>query len=57
MVNRILGDLHRCLAGEKPRNLDLVLSTIEFSYKNSINHSISHSPFEVVHDLKHHQPH
>ena len=51
VVNRSLGNLLRCLVGEKPSNWDLVLPITEFAYNNSINQFIGKNPFEIVHGL------
>ena len=48
VVNRSLGNLLRCLVGDKPKGLDLILPQAEFSYNNSINRSIGRSPFQIV---------
>ena len=49
VVNRSLGNLLRCLAGENLRTWDLVLYTAEFTFNSSINRTIRMSPFEVLH--------
>lgn len=51
VVNRSLGNLLRCLVGEKPSTWDLVLPTAEFAYNNSVNKSTGKSPFEIVHGV------
>ena len=51
VVNRSLGDLLRCLVGEKPGNWDLILPHAEFAYNNSVNRSTGKSPFEIVHGV------
>ena len=48
VVNRSLGDILRCLVGVKQGIRNLILSTVEFAYNNSINRSISRSPFQIV---------
>ena len=49
MVNRSLGNLLRCLVGDKPiKGWDLIPPQAEFSYNNSINRSIGRSPFQIV---------
>ena len=48
MVNRSLGNLLRCLVGDKPKGWDLILPQAEFSYNNSLNRSIGRSPFQIV---------
>ena len=48
VVNRGLGNLLRCLVGDKPKGWDLILPQVEFSYNNSVNRSTSRSPFQIV---------
>ena len=48
VVNRCLGDMLRCLVGVKQGVWDLILSTTEFAYNNSVNRSTSKSPFQIV---------
>ena len=48
MVNRSLGNLLRCLVGDKPKGWDLILPQVEFTYNNSINRSTGRSPFQIV---------
>ena len=48
MVNRSLGNLLRCLVGDKPKGWDLILPQVEFTYNNSINRSIGRSPFQII---------
>ena len=48
MVNISLGNLLRCLIGDKSKGWDLILSQEEFSYNNSVNRSTSRSPFQIV---------
>ena len=48
MVNRSLGNLLRCLVGDKPKGWDLILPQEEFAYNNSINRSTGRSPFQIV---------
>ena len=56
VANKSLGNLLRCLVGEHPKNLDLILPQAEFAYNNSVNRSIGMSPFEVVHGYKPRKP-
>ena len=48
VLNRSLGNLLRCLIGNKPSNWEMVLAQAEFAYNNSINRSIGKTPFEIV---------
>ena len=48
VVNRSLGNLLRCLVGVKQGVWNLILSTIEFDYNNSVNRSMGKSPFQIV---------
>ena len=48
MVNRSLGNLLRCLVGDKHKGWDLILPQAEFAYNNSINRSTDRSPFQIV---------
>ena len=45
VVNCSLGNLLRCLVGDKPKGWDMILPQPEFAYNNSINMSSSKSPF------------
>ena len=48
VVNRSLGNMLRCLVGEKQGVWDLILSTAKFAYNNSVNRSTDKSPFQIV---------
>ena len=48
VVNRSLGNLLRCLVGDKPKGWDLILLQAKFSYNNFVNRSTSRSPFQIV---------
>ncbi|GJZ41324.1 putative CCCH-type zinc finger family protein [Tanacetum coccineum] len=51
VVNRSLRNLLRCLAGDKPKQWDLVIPFAEFAYNNSRNRTTQRTPFEVVYGL------
>ena len=51
-MNRSLGNLLRCLVGNKPRNWEMVLAQAEFDYNNSVNRSTGKTPFEIVTRMK-----
>ncbi|KAJ4706620.1 Transposon Ty3-I Gag-Pol polyprotein [Melia azedarach] len=48
VVNRTLGNMLRCIYGEKPKQWDAVLPQVEFAYNSMMNRSTSKTPFEVV---------
>ena len=56
VVNHSLGDLLRCLVGDKLGNWDLILPHADFAYKNYVNSLTGRSPFEIVHGLTPCQP-
>ena len=47
-MNRSLGNLLRCLVGNKASNWEMVLAQAEFAYNNSVNRSTRKTPFEIV---------
>ena len=47
-MNRSLGNLLRCLIGNKPSNWEMVLEQAKFAYNNFVNRSIGKTPFEIV---------
>ena len=48
VINRSLGNMLRCLVEVKQGVWDLILSTAEFGYNNSVNRSTGKSPFQIV---------
>ena len=48
VVNRGLGNMLRCLVGERPVQLDSVLTQAKFTYNKSINISTCKCPFQIV---------
>jgi hypothetical protein len=48
VVNRTLGNLLRCIAGNKSKQWDLALAEAGFAYNNMVNRSTGKAPFEVV---------
>ena len=51
-MNRSLGNLLRCLDGNKPSNWEMVLAQVEFAYNNSVNRSTGKTPFEIITRMK-----
>ena len=47
-MNRMLGNLLRCLIGDKPGNWVDMLAQAKFSYNNFVNRSIEETHFEIV---------
>lgn len=48
VVNKSLGNLLRCLVGDKPKGWDLILPQAEFAYNNLVNRTTSNSPFQII---------
>ena len=51
VVNRVLGNLLRCLTKEYGQTWDQVIPQAEFSYNDSINRTIGKSPFQIVYGM------
>ena len=51
-MNRSLGNLVRCLVGNKPSNWEMVLAQAKFAYNNSVNRSTRKTPFDIVARMK-----
>ena len=52
VVNRSLGNLLRCLVGNKPSNWEMVLAQAEFAYNNYVNRSTGKTHFEIISGMK-----
>ena len=48
VVNRTLGSMLRCVAGEKPKQWDVALPQVEFAFNSILNRSTGKAPFTVV---------
>ena len=48
VVNKFLGNLIRCICGERKGQWELALSLAEFSFNNSKHRSTGRSPFSIV---------
>ena len=51
VVNRSLGNLLRCLAGEHVKSWDQKLCQAEFAHNHAVNRSTGFSPFTVVYSF------
>ncbi|MGV7343202.1 hypothetical protein PJI17_31380, partial [Mycobacterium kansasii] len=47
-MNRTLGNLLRCISGEKSKQWDLSLSQAEIAFNNIVNRSTGKSPFQII---------
>ena len=50
-MNRSLGNLLRCLVGDKPTGWDMFLAQVKFAYNNFVNKSTGKMPFEIVNGM------
>ena len=48
VVNCSLGNLLRCLVGDKPKGWDMILPQTELAYNNSLNRSTGKSSFKIM---------
>lgn len=48
VVNRTLGNMLRCVRGDKQQNWETALPQVEFAYNSMVNRSTGKTPFEVV---------
>lgn len=48
MINRTLGDMVHCIAGDKPKQWDVALPQVEFSYNSMMNRTTGKYPFSIV---------
>ena len=51
VVNRILGNMLRCLAADHLKQWDLILPQAEFAYNSMTNRSTKRSPFSIVYTM------
>ena len=49
VINRTLGNMLHCVAGEKPKQWDVALPQVKFAFNSMINRSIGKASFTVVH--------
>ena len=48
VVNRMMGNMIRCLVGDHPKQWDTVLAQAEFTYNAMVNHSTGQALFDIV---------
>ena len=47
-MNQTLGDMLRSVAGEKPKQWDVTLPQVEFTFNNMVNRFIGKALFAIV---------
>jgi hypothetical protein len=48
VANQTLGNMLRCISGDKPKQWDINLPQVEFAFNNMCNRSTGKAPFEIV---------
>ena len=51
-MNKSLGNLLRCLVGDKHNIWDMVLAQAKFAYNNYVNRSIGKTTFDIFSGIK-----
>lgn len=51
MVNRLLGNLLRCLTKEYGKTCDVIIPKVEYAYSDSKNRTTGKSPFQIVYGM------